>query len=114
MQRYEQNEGEFASTVIVWHKLIYGYALLPNSQRKNRLQFYLSKLLDSGLVIPAYQQNLNGQKDHKSKDFGSAEVLKPSGAKAAVNTLNGKNMPDSKIQAKSRARLMGYVPHPIH
>ena len=56
MQQFAQYDGQFATAAIVWHELIYGCALLPNSTRKTQLQSYFSMLLDNGLVILAYEQ----------------------------------------------------------
>jgi tRNA(fMet)-specific endonuclease VapC len=56
MQRLAQYDGQFATAAIVWHELIYGCALLPDSKRKNQLQSYLSMLLDNGLMILPYEQ----------------------------------------------------------
>lgn len=57
MQRFAQYDGQFATAAIVWHELLYGCALLPNSKRKTQLQSYLSMLSDNGLVILPYEQS---------------------------------------------------------
>lgn len=56
MQRFAEYDGQFATAAIVWHELMYGCALLPNSKRKTQLQSYLSMLLGNGLVILPYEQ----------------------------------------------------------
>lgn len=56
MQRFAQYDGQFATAAIVWHELLYGCALLPDSKRKNQLQSYLSMLLGNGLMILPYEQ----------------------------------------------------------
>jgi tRNA(fMet)-specific endonuclease VapC len=56
MQRFAQYDGQYSTSAIVWHELMYGCALLPNSNRKTQLQSYLSTLLDNGLVILPYEQ----------------------------------------------------------
>ena len=56
MQHLTQYDGQYATVAIVWHELQYGCALLPDSKRKTMLQFYLSTLLDNGLIILPYDQ----------------------------------------------------------
>ncbi len=56
MQRFAQYDGQFATAAIVWHELLYGCALLPDSKRKTQLQSYLSMLSDNGLMILPYEQ----------------------------------------------------------
>jgi tRNA(fMet)-specific endonuclease VapC len=54
MQRFEERDGQFATSSIVWHELNYGCATLPDSKRKAVLQSYLSTLANNGLLILPY------------------------------------------------------------
>jgi len=49
--RFEKHEGHYGIAVTVWHELIFGCALLPDSKRKSYLKSYLKLLLDNGLII---------------------------------------------------------------
>lgn len=56
MQRFEEHDGHFATSALVWHELNYGCASLPDSKRKSQLQSYLSTLANNGLLILPYDQ----------------------------------------------------------
>ena len=56
MERFALHDGQFATAAVVWHELLYGCAVLPNSKRKLHLQSYLSMLLNIGLIILPYDQ----------------------------------------------------------
>lgn len=92
MKRFENFNGKFATASIVWHELVYGCALLPNSKRKSQIQSYLSTLLDNGLVIFSYNQSAaewfgrqraSLQAQGKTVAYADGEIA----AVAAVNNL---------------------------
>ncbi len=90
MQRFAQYDGQYSTAAIVWHELIYGCALLPNSNRKTQLQSYLSTLLNNGLVILPYEQSAAewfAQKRAVLKAQGKA-VAYADGEIAAVTAVN--------------------------
>jgi len=49
--RFEKHDGNYCIAATVWHELIFGCALLPDSKRKNYLKSYLNLLMDNGLTI---------------------------------------------------------------
>ena len=51
MDRFHQYDGQSATSAIVWHELLYGVAVLPNSKKKTHLQSYLKVLQENGLII---------------------------------------------------------------
>lgn len=56
MLRFANHDGEYATSAIVWHELVYGCELLAASKRKKQLQSYLAMLLASGLAILPFDQ----------------------------------------------------------
>lgn len=50
------HDGEYATTAIVWHELVYGCELLSESKRKKQLQSYLAMLLANGLIVLPFDQ----------------------------------------------------------
>lgn len=56
MQKFEEHDGQFATSAIVWHELNYGCESLPDSKRKLQLQSYLSTLVNNGLIVLPYDQ----------------------------------------------------------
>lgn len=56
MRRFAQYDGQYVTTAIVWHELLYGSELLAKSKRKTELQSYLLMLQNSGLIILPYEQ----------------------------------------------------------
>jgi tRNA(fMet)-specific endonuclease VapC len=77
MQRFEDHDGQFATSAIVWHELNYGCASLPDSKRKSELQSYLSTLANNGLLILPY--------DHAAAEWFAQQraALKACGKTAA-------------------------------
>jgi tRNA(fMet)-specific endonuclease VapC len=77
MQLFEEHDGQFATSAIVWHELNYGCAALPDSKRKSELQSYLSTLANNGLLILPY--------DHSAAEWFAQQraVLKVCGKTAA-------------------------------
>lgn len=57
LQRFADHDGEYATSAIVWHELVYGCELLATSKRKKQLQSYLAMLLANGLIILPYDQS---------------------------------------------------------
>lgn len=56
MENFAEHDGEYATTAIVWHEMVYGCELLSASKRKKQLQSYLEMLLINGLVIFPFDQ----------------------------------------------------------
>lgn len=56
LQRFFDNDGDYATSAIVWHELVYGCELLAMSKRKKQLQSYLAMLLANGLRVLPYDQ----------------------------------------------------------
>ncbi len=56
LQQLADHDGEYATTAIVWHELVYGCELLAASKRKKQLQSYLAMLLANGLIVLPYDQ----------------------------------------------------------
>jgi len=56
LKHFANHDGEYATTAIVWHELVYGCELLAASKRKKQLQSYLEMLLLNGLIVLPYDQ----------------------------------------------------------
>jgi tRNA(fMet)-specific endonuclease VapC len=56
MGKLAEYDGQYATTAIVWHEMVYGCELLVTSKRKKQLQSYLKMLLENGLVIYPFDQ----------------------------------------------------------
>jgi tRNA(fMet)-specific endonuclease VapC len=56
LQHFADHDGQYATTAIVWHELVYGCELLAVSKRKIQLQSYLAMLLANGLIILPFDQ----------------------------------------------------------
>lgn len=56
LQQFADHDGEYATTSIVWHELVYGCELLAASKRKKQLQSYLAMLLANGLQVLPFDQ----------------------------------------------------------
>ena len=54
MDRFQMYDGQYATSSIAWHELLYGVAVLPNSKKKTHLKTYLKILQDNGLIIIPY------------------------------------------------------------
>lgn len=92
MDRFQQYDGQFATSSIVWHELLYGVTLLPNSKKKLQLQGYLNMLRDNGLIIIPYdfaaatwlaEQRAALRSQGKTAAYVDGEIA----AVAAVNSL---------------------------
>ena len=57
MQYLLEHDGEYATTAIVWHEMVYGCERLVVSKRKTELESYLAMLNTNGLVVMAYDQS---------------------------------------------------------
>ncbi len=92
MQRFEELDGQFATSAIVWHELNYGCATLPDSKRKAALQSYLSTLANNGLPILPFDHDAaewfaQQRADLKACGKTAAYVDGEIAAVAAVNNL---------------------------
>jgi len=56
LQQLADHDGEYATSAIVCHELVYGCELLAASKRKKQLQSYLAMLLSNGLIILPFDQ----------------------------------------------------------
>lgn len=56
LHQFADHDGEYATTAIVWHELVYGCELLSESKRKKQLQSYLAMLLANGLIVLPFDQ----------------------------------------------------------
>jgi tRNA(fMet)-specific endonuclease VapC len=56
MQHLAKHNGEYCTSSIVWHEMVYGCELLVESKRKIALQSYLTMLIRNGLIILPYDQ----------------------------------------------------------
>lgn len=56
LHQLADHDGEYATTAIVWHELVYGCELLSESKRKKQLQSYLAMLLANGLIVLPFDQ----------------------------------------------------------
>ena len=54
MDRFQMYDGQYATSSIAWHELLYGVAVLQNSKKKTHLKTYLKILQDNGLIIIPY------------------------------------------------------------
>jgi len=92
MESLAKYDGQYTTSVIVWHELQYGCALLAESKRKKELQNYLSILKSNGLVILPYdhraaewfaEQRARLKEQGKVVSYADGEIA----AIAAVNDL---------------------------
>ena len=92
MQCFTEHDNQYVTAAIVWHELLYGCALLPDSKRKTQLQTYLITLQDNGLIILPYDQVAAEwfashravlKKQGKTSAYADGEIA----AIAAVNNL---------------------------
>ena len=56
LQQLADHDGEYATSAIVWHEMVYGCERLSASKRKKQLQSYLAMLLANGLTVLPYDQ----------------------------------------------------------
>jgi tRNA(fMet)-specific endonuclease VapC len=56
LSKLAAHEGQCVTAAPVWHELVYGAALLPNSRRKALLEAYLSDVVKTTLPILAYDE----------------------------------------------------------
>jgi len=92
MDKFQQYDGQFATSSTVWHELLYGVTVLPNSKKKMQLQGYLNMLRDNGLIIIPYdvaaatwlaEQRATLKSQGKTAAYVDGEIA----AVAAVNSL---------------------------
>ena len=92
IDRFQQYDGQFATSSIVWHELLYSVAVLPNSKKKTHLQTYLKVLQENGLIIIPFdnvaaewfaQQRTSLKAQGKSSAYVDGEIA----AVAAINKL---------------------------
>ncbi len=56
-QHLKEYDGQYGTAAIVWHEMLYGYELLVESKRKQRLQSFLTMLSRTSLIILPYDQS---------------------------------------------------------